>query len=608
MSEQEELQLEVAAPAPEAAEAQPEVVANTDENTIEATASQPATSAEEKSQRPAAPSTKAEVIVRLKEYLQEGEAADRSVTDQLKSAFFRIRNEEIAAARQAFIEAGGKSEDFEPVADAEEMEFKNLMNTIKEQRAKAAAEAEAERQSNLERKLAIIDQIKEMTNCGEDIDKHYEAFKALQTEWKGIGPIPAEQVTDTWKNYHHNVEQFYDLLRMNHEMRAYDFKKNLEIKTALCETAEKLAEEEDVISAFHQLQKLHEDFRECGPVAKEERETIWARFKAASTTINKRHQDHFLAIKQQEEENLQKKQELCDKVEALNYHALKTVAEWDAMVKEVIALQAEWKTIGYTPRKINQEIFERFRTACDAFFNAKTAHFRSLRSELADNLAKKTALCEQAEALKDSTDWTSTTDALVKLQAEWKTIGPVAHKVSDAIWKRFHEACNTFFDRKKEANTGNRDEEVANLAKKKDIIARLEQLVEAGSEKLHAEVKALQAEWNAVGHVPFRKKEKIYRQYRAVCDKLYETIGEQVGRRRIEGLVRSVSKGGNERTRLQRIFEEKKQEIANYETNLGFLTTKSKQGNSLVADIERRIGILKADLDLLAQKIAELAD
>lgn len=607
MSEQEELQLEVAAPAPEVAEAQPEVVATHDEISS-STDSQDEDRQENKPNRPAAPSTKAEVIVRLKEYLQEGEAADRSVTDQLKSAFFRIRNEEIAAARQAFIEAGGQREDFEPAADAEEMEFKNLMNTIKEQRAKAAAEAEAERQSNLERKLAIIEQIKEMTASGEDIDKHYDAFKALQTEWKGIGPIPAEQVTDTWKNYHHNVEQFYDLLRMNHEMRAYDFKKNLEIKTALCETAEKLAEEEDVVSAFHQLQKLHEDFRECGPVAKEEREAIWTRFKAASTTINKRHQDHFLAIKQQEEENLLKKQELCDKVEALNYHALKTVVEWDAMVKEVIALQAEWKAIGYTPRKISQDIFERFRKACDAFFNAKTAHFRLLRSELAENLAKKTTLCEQAEALKDSTDWASTTDALVKLQAEWKNIGPVAHKVSDAIWKRFHEACNTFFDRKKEANTSNRDEEVANLGKKKDIIARLEQLAETGSDKLHAEVKALQAEWNTVGHVPFRKKEKIYRQYRAVCDKLYEVIGEQVGRRRIEGLVRSVSKGGNERTRLQRIYEEKKQEIANYETNLGFLTTKSKQGNSLVADIERRINILKADLDLLAQKIAELAD
>lgn len=607
MSEQEELQLEVAAPAPEVAEAQPEVVAPHDEISS-STDSQDEDRQENKPNRPAAPSTKAEVIVRLKEYLQEGEAADRSVTDQLKSAFFRIRNEEIAAARQAFIEAGGQREDFEPAADAEEMEFKNLMNTIKEQRAKAAAEAEAERQSNLERKLAIIEQIKEMTASGEDIDKHYDAFKALQTEWKGIGPIPAEQVTDTWKNYHHNVEQFYDLLRMNHEMRAYDFKKNLEIKTALCETAEKLAEEEDVVSAFHQLQKLHEDFRECGPVAKEEREAIWTRFKAASTTINKRHQDHFLAIKQQEEENLLKKQELCDKVEALNYHALKTVVEWDAMVKEVIALQAEWKAIGYTPRKISQDIFERFRKACDAFFNAKTAHFRLLRSELAENLAKKTTLCEQAEALKDSTDWASTTDALVKLQAEWKNIGPVAHKVSDAIWKRFHEACNTFFDRKKEANTSNRDEEVANLGKKKDIIARLEQLAETGSDKLHAEVKALQAEWNTVGHVPFRKKEKIYRQYRAVCDKLYEVIGEQVGRRRIEGLVRSVSKGGNERTRLQRIYEEKKQEIANYETNLGFLTTKSKQGNSLVADIERRINMLKADLDLLAQKIAELAD
>lgn len=620
MSEQEELQLEVAAPATEAAEAQPEVIEAQVETSVatqpegepltpEASSPQTIEDAKEEKPKRNSPSTKEEVIARLKEYLQEGEAADRSVTDQLKSAFFRIRNEEIAAARQAFVEEGGKAEEFTPATDAQEMEFKNLMNTIKEQRAKAAADAEAERQANLDRKLAIIEQIKEMTATGEDIDKHYDAFKALQNEWKAIGPIPAEQVTDTWKNYHHNVEQFYDLLRINHEMRAYDFKKNLEIKVALCETAEKLAQEDDVVSAFHQLQKLHEDFRECGPVAKEEREAIWTRFKTASTTINKRHQDHFLAIKQQEEDNLAKKQELCEKVEALDYRNLKSIGEWEAMVKEVIALQAEWKTIGYTPRKLNQEIFERFRAACDAFFNAKTVHFRELRSELAANLAKKTALCEQAEALKDSTDWGATTDKLVKLQAEWKTIGPVAHKVSDAIWKRFHEACNAFFDKKKEANSGNREEETANLAKKKDIIARLEQLAEAGSDKLHAEVKALQAEWNEVGHVPFRKKEKLFRQYRAICDKLYETIGEQRGRNRVEGLVRSVAqRGGNERVRLQRIYEEKKQEIVNYETNLGFLTTKSKQGNNLVTDIERRIANLKSELELLAQKIAELAD
>ena len=481
------------------------------------------------------------------------------------------------------------------------------MNFIKEQRAKAAADAEAERQANLQRKFAIIDEIKALAANADEIDKHYDQFKALQAEWKGIGPIPAEQVTDTWKNYQHNVEQFYDLLRINHEMRAYDFKKNLELKTQICEAAEKLTTLEDVISAFHQLQNLHQEFREVGPVAKELREEIWARFKAASTTVNKRHQDHFLALKQQEEENLARKVALCEQVEALDFATLKSVNEWENMSQRIIELQNEWKTIGYTPRKLNQEVFERFRSTCDRFFAAKTQYFRGMREHLAANLALKTALCEKAEALQDSTDWAKTTNALVELQAEWKKIGPVAHKVSDAIWKRFNQACNAFFDKKKEANSGQRDEENANLAKKKDIIARLEALEPNGSQELQQAVKALQAEWNEVGHVPFRKKEKLYRAYRAICDKLYESLHQAAGRRRVDNIARRASQGGgNELQRLQRAFDEKKAEIQNYETNLTFLTTKSKSGNSLVADIERRIELLKKDLELLAEKIAEV--
>ena len=553
------------------------------------------------------PTTKAEVLAQLRQYVEQPATSDRAVLDRLRNVFYRLHNDEILKAREAFVAEGGNAEDFVPAADPDEQEYKRLVASVKEVRAKVAAEAEATRQANLQHKLDIIEEIKQMVAQPEDIDKKYDRFKALQTEWKEIGNIPAEQVTETWKNFHHNVEQFYDLLRINHEMRAYDFKKNLEIKTHLCESAEKLAEDEDVVAAFHALQKLHQEFRETGPVAKEQREEIWNRFKAASTTVNKRHQDFFLGRKQEEEENLAKKTNLCEQVEALNFESLSTMAEWDAMSQLVIGMQNEWKTVGFTPRKQNQAIFERFRTACDRFFTAKAHYFRSLRETLADNLAQKTALCQRAEELKDSTDWSNTTNAFVALQAEWKKIGPVAHKVSDAVWKRFNTACNAFFDRKKEANAGVHEEEQANLTKKLDVIARLQQLADEGSEQLQQDVKALQTEWAAIGHVPFRKKEKIYRTYRTLCDKIYETVHREAGRRHVDNIARRAAQnGGSELQRLQRAYETKKAEIQTYETNLTFLNSKSKAGNSLVADIERRIQTLRNDLEIIAEKIKEV--
>ena len=553
------------------------------------------------------PTTKAEVLAQLRRYVEQPATSDRAILDRLRNVFYRLHNDEILKAREAFVAEGGNAEDFVPAADPDEQEYKRLVASGKEVRAKVAAEAEATRQANLQHKLDIIEEIKQMVAQPEDIDKKYDRFKALQAEWKEIGNIPAEQVTETWKNFHHNVEQFYDLLRINHEMRAYDFKKNLEIKTRLCESAEKLAEDEDVVAAFHALQKLHQEFRETGPVAKEQREEIWNRFKAASTTVNKRHQDFFLGRKQEEEENLAKKTNLCEQVEALNFESLSTMAEWDAMSQLVIGMQNEWKTVGFTPRKQNQAIFERFRTACDRFFTAKAHYFRSLRETLADNLAQKTALCQRAEELKDSTDWSNTTNAFVALQAEWKKIGPVAHKVSDAVWKRFNTACNAFFDRKKEANAGVHEEEQANLTKKLDVIARLQQLADEGSEQLQQDVKALQTEWAAIGHVPFRKKEKIYRTYRTLCDKIYETVHREAGRRHVDNIARRAAQnGGSELQRLQRAYETKKAEIQTYETNLTFLNSKSKAGNSLVADIERRIQTLRNDLEIIAEKIKEV--
>ena len=610
MSELDTSQLEVAAQALEgnASAAQAPVSENTTATTdVPVETSEAENTPSESTDKIPTPTTKAEVLAQLRRYVEQPATSDRAVLDRLRNVFYRLHNDEILKAREAFVAEGGNAEDFVPAADPDEQEYKRLVASVKEVRAKVAAEAEATRQANLQRKLDIIEEIKQMVAQPEDIDKKYDRFKALQSEWKEIGNIPAEQVTETWKNFHHNVEQFYDLLRINHEMRAYDFKKNLEIKTRLCESAEKLAEDEDVVAAFHALQKLHQEFRETGPVAKEQREEIWNRFKAASTTVNKRHQDFFLGRKQEEEENLAKKTNLCEQVEALNFESLSTMAEWDAMSQLVIGMQNEWKTVGFTPRKQNQAIFERFRTACDRFFTAKAHYFRSLRETLADNLAQKTALCQRAEELKDSTDWSNTTNAFVALQAEWKKIGPVAHKVSDAVWKRFNTACNAFFDRKKEANSGVHEEEQANLTKKLDVIARLQQLADEGSEQLQQAVKALQAEWAAIGHVPFRKKEKIYRTYRTLCDKIYETVHREAGRRRVDNIARRAAQnGGSELQRLQRAYETKKAEIQTYETNLTFLNSKSKAGNSLVADIERRIQTLRNDLEIIAEKIKEV--
>ena len=610
MSELDTSQLEVAAQALEgnASAAQAPVSENTTATTdVPVETSEAENTPSESTDKIPTPTTKAEVLAQLRRYVEQPATSDRAVLDRLRNVFYRLHNDEILKAREAFVAEGGNAEDFVPAADPDEQEYKRLVASVKEVRAKVAAEAEATRQANLQRKLDIIEEIKQMVAQPEDIDKKYDRFKALQAEWKEIGNIPAEQVTETWKNFHHNVEQFYDLLRINHEMRAYDFKKNLEIKTRLCESAEKLAEDEDVVAAFHALQKLHQEFRETGPVAKEQREEIWNRFKAASTTVNKRHQDFFLGRKQEEEENLAKKTNLCEQVEALNFESLSTMAEWDAMSQLVIGMQNEWKTVGFTPRKQNQAIFERFRTACDRFFTAKAHYFRSLRETLADNLAHKTALCQRAEELKDSTDWSNTTNAFVALQAEWKKIGPVAHKVSDAVWKRFNTACNAFFDRKKEANSGVHEEEQANLTKKLDVIARLQQLADEGSEQLQQAVKALQAEWAAIGHVPFRKKEKIYRTYRTLCDKIYETVHREAGRRRVDNIARRAAQnGGSELQRLQRAYETKKAEIQTYETNLTFLNSKSKAGNSLVADIERRIQTLRNDLEIIAEKIKEV--
>lgn len=583
-------------------------VNNVQPTEAEATVCNEAMPAEAKQNEKAEPTTKAEVIEALKDIVYNGGDVERATLEHLKMLYYRIHNAEVVAARDKFVGDGGNAEDFMPAPDADEENFKAQLALIREMRSKAAEELEKEKQTNLQRKLEIIDRIKELAATAEEADKGFEEVKKLQAEWKEIKTVPAERATELWKNYQLYTEQFYDQLHLNHEMRAYDFKKNLEIKTHLCEAAEKLAEVEDVISAFHQLQKLHQEFREAGPVAKELRDEIWKRFKDASTVINKRHQDHFEGLKAREEENLQKKTALCEKVEQLQLDDLKTYAQWDEMSKQIIELQAEWKTIGFTPRKVNNEIFDRFRAACDRFFQAKTAYFKANREKLSTNLAAKNALIEKAEALKDSTDWGATTNKFVELQKEWKTIGPVAHKISDTIWKRFNDACNYFFDKKNEANKGQRKEEEANLELKKAVIAEIEKLAAEPGDNLLQSIRELQAKWNEIGHVPFSKKEKMYRRYRELCDKVYDTLHATAGKRRMDNFKRNVAeKGGNEltreRNRLQNVLDAKKQDIQNYETNLTFFRSSSKKGNSIVADIEKKIERLKDDLKEITEKL-----
>ena len=557
------------------------------------------------------PDTKAGIVERLKEIVASGEEPDRNEIELLKQTYYKIHHIEATKAREEFIANGGDAEAFTPPVDEEEAAFKAEMGRIREIRAQAFEAAEKEKQDNLDKKLEIIEKIKEYAASPEEADKHYEDVKKLQTEWKEIKQVPAEKATELWKNFQLYIEQFYDQLRLNHEFRAYDFKKNLEIKTHLCEAAEKLADVADPVSAFHQLQKLHQEFRETGPVAKELREEIWNRFKAASTAVNKRHQEHFEQLKAQEEDNLAKKTALCEKVEAISIDGVKSFSEWDKLTKEVLDIQAEWKTIGFTPKKMNSKIFERFRAACDKFFSAKSNYFKATRETFAENLEKKNALCEQAEALKESTEWNATANKIIALQREWKTIGPVARKVSDAIWKRFNQACNDFFDRKNEATSGQRKEEEENLEKKNSIIERLEKLLEDKAGDVREQVRALQAEWNETGHVPFRKKEKIYKKYREVCDRIFEELHINAGRRNLENFKKNVAeKGGNElsreKARLTAAFEAKKQEIQNYETNLSFFNSKSKSGNSLVEEINKKIDRLKDDLNLIAEKIKAL--
>ena len=555
--------------------------------------------------------SKQEVLDRVKEIAHSDDAPVKEEVDLLKTVFYKLHIAEREQQMKEYLDGGGDPEKYQVRPDDLEEMFKAEMNIIKEKRAKVFQIQEAEKQENLRRKLEIIEKIKSMVTSPDEANKSYKEFKALQDEWREIKAVPAEKANELWRNYQLYVEQFYDLLKLNNEAREYDFKKNLELKTKLCEAAEKLADEPDVISAFHQLQELHQQYREIGPVAKDLREEMWNRFKAASTVINKRHQQHFEGMRAREEENLQRKTELCEKVEAIAQEENKGAGDWEKRTKQIIELQAEWKTIGFAPQKMNVKIFERFRAACDDFFTRKAEYFKDMKQRFAENAEKKRALIEKAKELQDSTDWKSTSDKMIALQKEWKTIGMVPKKLGDQLWNDFLAACNKFFEARNEATAGARSEERSNLEAKRGIIEQLKELAENATDDIQEKVHELVEQYNQVGHVPYKEKDKLYKEYREVLDKLYKDLNISTARRRLDNFkssLKSMAKRGedaldNERTRLMRRYEQMKQEIQTYENNLGFLNASSKKGNSLIDEMNRKVQKLRDDLQLTYEKI-----
>ena len=552
---------------------------------------------------------KAQLVEELEKLLTRPVDSVKEQVAQIKAAFFAIRKEEVAKEKAEAIENGEDEASFEAKEDELENKLKGLLGDFKEKRAEFNAEQEAVKQANLEKKQAIIDEIKSISQDPDNINRQFTHVQQLQQEFKAIGEVPSTSTTDVWKSYQQAIENFYDLLKMNKELRDYDFKKNLEIKQQLCEDAEALDEETDVIAAFKKLQALHDKWRETGPVAKEIREQLWARFKTASSVINKKHQAFFENRKAAEKENADAKTALCEEIEKIETEGLKTYAAWDEVTKQIIALQEEWKKLGFASRKVNTALFARFRKSCDDFFAKKALFFKSMKEELAANLAKKNELCEKAEALKDSTDWKATTDALIALQKEWKTIGPVVKKHSDAVWKRFISACDYFFEEKKKQTSSQRSVEHDNLKAKKEVIAQINAILEAEeTEDAPQKIRELMSKWQSIGHVPYKEKDKIYANYKEAIDKAFEKFDMKAFRARLSNFENSISQSGSdkvyhERERLVRAFEQKSNELKTYENNMGFFTARSKDGNSIVKEMERKIANLKDEISLLEQKI-----
>ena len=553
--------------------------------------------------------TRQEIINRLVEIsASDNVLTCKSEIEALKVQFYKMRTLEIDNARKAFVADGGEENVFIPEADTLEEPFKAAMNTIKEKRNEWLKAQEQELQANYEAKIALLDKLQELTEKAAQEVPDVNEFRSLQARWKEIKNVPQDKVNNLWKQYQLLVEQFYDVLKLNHEFREYDFKKNLEIKRQLCEAAEALTNEEDVIGAFHSLQQLHTEFREAGPVAPELREEVWTRFKNASTIVNRRHQEYFESKKAREQENLDKKSALCEEIESIDYASLTTYQAWNDATQKILEIQVRWKEVGFAPQKMNLKIFERFRGACDEFFKQKSNFFKGVKSSQADNLERKRTLCEAAEALKDSEDWKNTADKLAKLQKEWKEIGAVPHKHSEALWKRFVGACDEFFERRNKATSSQRSVEQENLRQKRQIIEKIKSIDETLPENEQIkQINSLSAEWNAIGFVPFKEKDKIYKEYKGEINAIYERLHVNSNQRKMADFRNNIATGGNnlsrERERLIRQYENLKAEIATYENNIGFLSSSNKKGQSLVDVMHQKMDKLKGDAQIILKKI-----
>lgn len=585
---------------------------NTPVETPEVTAEAAVVESDNAEENAAGKLTKEEILNRLQALVDAPIETVRGEVESLKQAYYKIRRNEVDELRKAFVEQGGDEKDFTAPEDTQENFLKELLGSYKEKKAAYLAEEEKQKAENYEIKLQLIEQLKMLCESQDDFNKLYNEFKDIQQKWKEIKLVPEEHANELWKEYQTYSEAFYDLIKINNQFRDYDFKKNLELKTALCEAVEKLQDEKDIISAFHQLQKLHQQWREIGPVAKELREELWGRFKAASTVINKRHQQHFENLKAKEQENLVAKTAICEEIEGIDYAALQTFKDWDEKNNEVLALQQKWRTIGFTPKKHNTKIFERFRAACDVFFTKKTEFYKSIKAEMEKNLEKKRALCEKAEALKDSTDWKGTTEKMIALQKEWKTIGQVTRRHSDSIWKRFITACDYFFDNKNKNVSSQKSEEQTNLEAKKALIEKVKTMDESlDTEEAITTLKEWIAEWNEIGHVPFKEKDKVYKAFHEAVDAQFDRLKVDQRDRRMKSYRSNVSemagkgKGKlySERDRLMRTYERMKNDLQTYENNIGFLTISSKGGSGLVKEMERKIEKLKAEMELTVKKI-----
>ena len=556
-----------------------------------------------------------DIIKHLRNLLEKGTLKRKNV-EEYKNQFYRSLRNEIETQKHAFLSDGGEEIDFVAAEPEIYTEGKDLLQKIKEKRAELVAKEDAQKEKNVARKLSIINQIKILTETQghEDFNKTYQEFKSLQQEWNEIKLIPQSKVNELWKSYQRYVEKFYDLVRINNEFREYDFKKNLELKTELCESAERLDEETDVISAFHQLQNLHQQWREIGPVSRKDREEIWNRFKSASTTINKKYQSHFEELREKEDENLELKTAICEKLEAIDYTKIKTIKDWNRYVKEVLEFQTQWRKIGYVPRKWNTKIYKRYRAACDLFFKNKNDFYKSLRGEMEENLKKKIELCERAEAMKDSTDWKKTTQDMIDIQKEWKTIGIVPRKYVDVIWKRFIGACDYFFEQKKLNTSSRYEEEARNLEAKRAVVQTIKDIDKTlEADKALAKLRELMDQWYSLGHVPYKLKDVTYREFYDATEEQFDRLNIDKADRKLESFktnISDIAKSGNaknqlfyEREKLMRQYDRMKNELQTYENNIGFLSVSSKKGNHLLDDMNQKVEKIKSELKLIIRKI-----